>query len=136
MTVVVDTSAVLAILNEEAEATIFARLLRAAAGRSEISAGNVIEANRVLLSRAGGRSVLQLDRFLRHFTLQIAPVDAAQVEFAREGMERFGKGQGTAPAVLNFGDLFAYALARARHAPLLFKGDDFAQTDVVPAWTA
>jgi hypothetical protein len=69
-----------------AEATNFARLLRAAAGSSVISAGNVIEANRVMLSRAGGRSVLQLDRFLRHFDLQIAPVDAAQVELARDGI--------------------------------------------------
>jgi ribonuclease VapC len=135
LTVVVDTSAILAILNEEAEATTFARLLRAASGSSLISAGNAIEANRVMLSRAGGRSARQLDRLLHHFDIEIAPVDAAQVAFARDGMERFGKGRGTAPAALNFGDLFAYALARARTAPLLFKGDDFTQTDLIPAWT-
>lgn len=135
MTVVVDTSAILAILNEEAEATTFARLLRAA-GHSFMSAGNAIEAHRVMLSRAGGRADAQLDRFLRHFALHIAPVDAVQVELARDGMERFGKGRRAAPAVLNFGDLFAYALARSLDAPLLFKGGDFAQTDIVPAWTA
>ncbi len=49
-------------------------------------------------------------------------------------MRRFGKGRGAHPAVLNFGDLFAYALARSRAAPLLFKGDDFGATDVEPAW--
>lgn len=65
--------------------------------------------------------------------LAIAPIDAAQVAFAREGVGRFGKGRAAPPAVLNFGDLFAYALARSLAAPLLFKGDDFSQTDVEPA---
>jgi ribonuclease VapC len=64
---------------------------------------------------------------------EIVPVDADQVVAAREGMLRFGKGRGKGPAVLNFGDLFAYALARRLDLPLLFKGDAFARTDVRPA---
>lgn len=126
----------MAIFNEEAEATAFARIVRAAAGDAFISAGSLIETYRVMLARAGPQAADQVDRFLVHFALQIAPVDAAQTRLAREGMERFGKGRGAAPAVLNFGDLFAYALARAMQAPLLFKGDDFRATDVTPAWTA
>ncbi len=135
MTLVVDTSAVMAIFNEEAEAMAFARIVRAASGDALISAGSLIETYRVMLARAGPQAADQVDRFLVHFGLQIAPVDAAQARLAREGMERFGKGRGVPPAVLNFGDLFAYALARAMQAPLLYKGDDFGATDVVPAWT-
>lgn len=124
----------MAILNEEPEATVFARLLRAAAGTSTISAGNMIETHRVMTARAGHKATTQVDRFITHFGTRISPVDAIQVAFAREGMERFGKGRASSPAVLNFGDLFAYALARSLNAPLLFKGDDFAATDVEPAW--
>lgn len=124
----------MAIFNEEAEAMAFARILRAASGDSFMSAGNLIETYRVMSARAGPQAADQVDRFLVHFGVQIAPVDAAQTRLAREGMERFGKGRGAPPAVLNFGDLFAYALARAMRAPLLFKGDDFRATDIVPAW--
>lgn len=125
----------MAIFNEEAEAVTFARIARAASGQAFISAGSLIETYRVMSVRAGPQAADQVDRFLVHFGLQIAPVDAAQTRLAREGMERFGKGLGAAPAALNFGDLFAYALARAMQAPLLFKGDDFRATDIVPAWT-
>ena len=125
----------MAIFNEEAEAVTFARIARAASGQAFISAGSLIETYRVMSVRAGPQAIDQVDRFLVHFGLQIAPVDAAQTRLAREGMERFGEGRGAAPAVLNFGDLFAYALARAMQAPLLFKGDDFRATDIVPAWT-
>ena len=62
--------------------------------------------------------------------IAVAAVDRPQVELADEGMTRFGLGRGAPPALLNFGDLFAYALARRLDAPLLFKGDDFNQTDV------
>lgn len=134
MTLVVDTSAVMAIFNEEAEAAAFARFLRAASGESFMSAGSLIETYRVMSSRAGPLAADQVDRFLVHFGVQIAPVDAAHTKLAREGKEQFGKGRGAAPAVLNFGDLFAYALARAMQAPLLFKGDDFGATDIEPAW--
>ena len=64
---------------------------------------------------------------------EIVSVDADQVATARDGMLRFGKGRGEEPAVLNFGDLFAYALAKRLGLPLLYKGEDFARTDVVAA---
>lgn len=134
MTLVVDSSAVMAVLMDEPEALTFFDLM----DRAEpaiISAGNMIEIYRVVQAKAW-RRLADVDNLMAQLLVQVAPVDAVQVAFARDGMERFGKGRGTAPAVLNFGDLFAYALARARQAPLLFKGDDFARTDVVPAWTA
>jgi len=134
LTLVVDSSAVLAILMAEVEAEVFFDLMDAAEP-AVISAGNMIEIYRVVQARTRHR-LADVDALVAQLLLQIAPVDAAQVAFARDGMERFGRGRGTAPAVLDFGDLFAYALARARRAPLLFKGDDFLQTDVVPAWTA
>jgi len=124
----------MAVLMDEPEALTFFDLM----DRAEpaiISAGNMIEIYRVVQAKAW-RRLADVDNLMAQLLVQVAPVDAVQVAFARDGMERFGKGRGTAPAVLNFGDLFAYALARARQAPLLFKGDDFARTDVVPAWTA
>jgi ribonuclease VapC len=135
LTLVVDTSAVLAILGDEPEARVFSDLLVLATPSIFMFAGNVIEAYRVASGRSGAKGADQIDRLIERLALQIAPVDAAQTRLARDGMERFGKGRGTAPAVLNFGDLFAYALARAMRAPLLYKGDDFRATDVVPAWT-
>jgi ribonuclease VapC len=133
LTLVVDSSAVMAVLMDEPEAETFFDLM----DRAEpaiISAGNMIEIYRVVQAKARHR-LADVDNLMAQLLLQVAPVDAAQVAFARDGMERFGKGRGTAPAVLDFGDLFAYALARARAAPLLFKGDDFTQTDLTPAWT-
>lgn len=135
MTLIIDTSAVLAVLGGEPEAKTFSDLMVLAKPHISISAGTLIECYRVTGSRSRRHGPDEVDRLLRRLDIEIAPVDAAQVAFARDGMDRFGKGRGTAPAVLNFGDLFAYALARARAAPLLFKGDDFRQTDLIPAWT-
>lgn len=132
---VIDTSVIFAIFGNEPEGSLFSDMIVTARPTVCISAGNVIEAHRVAISKGGTRSATQVDRLLRRLDVEIIPVDAAQVAFARDGMERFGKGRGAAPAVLNFGDLFAYALARARAAPLLFKGTDFSLTDVIPAWT-
>jgi ribonuclease VapC len=134
LTLVVASSAVLAVLMAEPEAEVFFDLMDAAEP-AIISAGSMIEIYRVVQAKARHR-LADVDALVAQLLLQIAPVDAAQVAFARDGMERFGKGRRAAPAVLNFGDLFAYALARARQAPLLFKGADFTATDVVPAWTA
>lgn len=135
MTLVIDTSAAVAIMGGEAEAATFTRLLISAKPRVAISAGTLIECYRVAVARTGPSGSEEVDRLLQWFAITITPVDAAQVALARDGMERFGKGRAATPAVLNFGDLFAYALARARQAPLLFEGDDFARTDVIPAWT-
>ena len=131
MRIVVDTSAVVAILAGEPERGLFLDLLL----RSEsiISAGSAVETMRTIQLRFGPERIHDLHAFVSAVPFQIVPFDAAQLRFAEEGMIRFGKGRGTEPAVLNFGDLFAYALARSLAAPLLFKGDDFTLTDITPA---
>jgi ribonuclease VapC len=128
VSLVVDTSALVAILFREPERERFRRLLRATP-TAVISAGNAIELLRVVARRephllADARALLAI------FGIAVASVDEAQVSLAAEGQARFGKGRRAPPAVLDFGDLFAYALARHLDAPLLFKGDDFRQTDV------
>jgi ribonuclease VapC len=134
LTVVVDTSAVLAMLLGEPEATRFGKILRDE--KPAISAGSLIETLRVVLRRRGERARVEVYDLLSAFQVRVEPVDEAQVVLAEDGHLRFGKGRGRAPAVLNFGDLFAYALARHLNAPLLFKGNDFAQTDIKPALPA
>jgi ribonuclease VapC len=131
--VIVDSSAFLAVLLAEPEAEAFFEIMNAAEP-ALISAGNIVEIYRVVQARAPKR-LSEVDLLMAELALETAPVDAAQTKLAREGMERFGKGRGAPPAVLNFGDLFAYALARAMRAPLLFKGNDFGATDIEPAWT-
>ena len=134
MTVVVDTSALLAMLLGEPEATRFGELLQDET--PAISAGSLIETLRVVMRRRGERARAEVYDLLGTFEVKIEPVDEAQVALAEDGHIRFGKGRGRAPAVLNLGDLFAYALARKLDAPLLFKGNDFAQTDIRPALPA
>jgi ribonuclease VapC len=81
----------------------------------------------------GGPPALDaVDRLIELYGIEPVPVDVAQVALARGAMLAYGKGRGEAPAALNFGDLFAYALAKQLRLPLLFKGDDFLATDVVP----
>ena len=79
------------------------------------------------------RALVEIDRLLALYEVEPVPVDPAQVAVARAGMLAYGKGRAAASAVLNFGDLFAYALAKQLGLPLLFKGDDFVRTDVRPA---
>ena len=93
-----------------------------------ISAGPLAEAH-VVAVRSGFTASLLV--FLARIQLEIVPVDASTAEAVGRACERYGKGQH--PARLNFGDCFAYALAKQRNCPLLFIGDDFAQTDVTPA---
>ena len=133
MTLVVDTSAVLAILFAEPEAPGFMRLL-ASSTHTLIAVGSAVELYRLIHVRFGVGRWNDLDRLLTLYAVVYAGMDERQFEHAKEGMRRFGQGRGAAPAVLNFGDLFAYALARSLSAPLLFKGDDFSRTDVIPAW--
>lgn len=130
---VVDTSAVVAILREEPEADTYAKLIEE--NDPAISAGSVIEAIRAMTAKRGPDAGDLVWQFLKAFRVRIVSVTAAQIHLAQEGMARFGKGRGAPPAVLNFGDLFAYALARHLDAPLLFKGDDFPHTDIRPALT-
>lgn len=124
---VIDTSAIVAILRMEPEAARLAQAIEADPNRL-ISAATVIEAGLVIESRynaAGGR---EFDLLLAKAGLSVEAVTAEHVDVAREAWRRFGKGRHTAG--LNFGDCFSYALARVSGEPLLFKGDDFSHTDV------
>ena len=127
---VIDTSALVAVLAAEPD---WRRLLDVmkAADRLHVSAATVIETAMVMEGRQGREQGEILDQLLARLAVVTVPVDASQVLLAREAFRRFGKGRHSAR--LNFGDLFAYALARASGEPLLSKGDDFARTDIEPA---
>ena len=124
---IIDTSAILAILFREPDAERFARAITAASSR-RISAATLLEATIVLESRSGSAAAHELDAFLRRAQIELAPVTPEQAQTARQAWRRFGKGNH--PAGLNFGDCFAYALAKATREPLLFKGRDFELTDI------
>lgn len=125
---VLDTSAILAILFNEPERRAFAEAIEAAEG-CVLSAANFVEASIVLESRYGAEGVRALDRLLSAANIEVAVVDIAQAIAAREAYQQFGKGRHAAG--LNFGDCFAYALSKCRAQPLLFKGNDFSKTDVM-----
>ena len=129
---ILDTSAILAILFKEADAPYFARKIVAAVP-CRMSVANLLEAAIVIGGR-GESAESDLDRFVGAAEIELMPVTAEQVECAREAWRRFGKGNH--PAALNFGDCFAYALARTTGEPLLFKGEDFSRTDVESALAA
>jgi ribonuclease VapC len=124
---VLDTSALLAILFDEPERRSFTEAIEAAARRL-LSAANFVEASLVLESRHGAEGVRALDRLLATAGVEIMAVDTAQAHAAREAFRAFGKGRH--PAGLNFGDCFAYALSKGLTEPLLFKGGDFSLTDL------
>jgi ribonuclease VapC len=128
---VVDTSALLAVLLGEPERERFKRALFTHEPR--ISAGTLIETLRVVQLGLGPEALAGVDVLIDTTGAEIVAVDREQVAFARRGMLLFGKGRAEEPAVLNFGDLFAYALARQLDLPLLFKGDDFARTNIASA---
>ena len=124
---VLDTSALLAILMAAPEAEGFAVAIEQDPIRL-VSAGSMLETAIVAESRWGDAGGRELDLLLSKTGISLTPVDAEQVEIARQAFRLFGKGRH--PAGLNFGDCFAYALSRASGQPLLFKGDHFAQTDL------
>jgi ribonuclease VapC len=128
---VVDTSALVAILNDEPERQAFIDLIATAATRL-ISAATLLEASIVVELRRGEHAGRELDLFLHRAKFEIVPLDADQVEIARAAFRRYGKGRH--PAGLNFGDCFSYALARSLGDTLLFKGQDFARSDIRPAY--
>lgn len=133
--IVVDSSAVVAILlGEKGSKAMALRLQRSPPGGRIISAANFIEAGTVLAGREEevGAGVRALERFVADAGIEIVAVDADQARIALAARIRFGKGFG-AKAGLNYGDCFAYALAKAKGAPLLFTGDDFHQTDIEAA---
>lgn len=124
---VVDTSAVLAILLQEPEAVEYAQLIEDDPAPL-ISAASVFEAGIVLISRHGPEARGDLRDFIEQGGLQVEPVTTEQAELALDAYQRFGKGRHRAG--LNFGDCFAYALCKAMGQSLLFKGTDFSQTDI------
>lgn len=127
---VLDTSALLAILQDEPERRAFNQAIEAAPARS-ISVANWVEASMVIESRSGAEGLRALDLFVERAGLEVVPVDREQGKAARRAFSRFGKGRH--PAGLNYGDCFAYALSRHLAEPLLYKGADFAETDVTAA---
>jgi ribonuclease VapC len=128
--IVVDSSALLAILLNEPERDRFIAVLLA--NQPVISIASLAETSLVLLGRRGAAALDELDRQIAGFEFEIAPVLADDQMGLRQALLEFGKGRRRAPAVLSFGDLFAYALAKRLGLPLLYKGDDFARTDVEP----
>jgi ribonuclease VapC len=132
--IAVDTSAIIAILRLEPEAAPFVKRMEEAAAVC-MSAVSLQEASMVLAGNRGDAVAWsELDRVIRDMELEIIPHNAELARIAREAFLRFGKGRH--PAQLNCGDCASYALAKGRGVPLLFKGVDFARTDIVPALAA
>jgi ribonuclease VapC len=127
---VVDTSALLAVLLEEPDGALFLARL-SSTPRLLLSAANWLELGIVIDGRKGPQWLADLDAFLEGLDIAVVPVSLSQARIALDAYRRYGKGNH--PASLNFGDCFAYALARDRDLPLLFKGEDFSQTDLRPA---
>jgi ribonuclease VapC len=124
---VVDSSALLAVLLQEASAQAVALALERGTQRL-LSAASLLETAIVIESRKGEVGGRELDLLLYRSMIEVVPVDRDQAELARRAWRQFGKGRH--PAGLNYGDCFAYALARTRRLPLLSVGEDFAKTDV------
>lgn len=128
---IVDSSAIVAMLKGEPEAASFvAALLRSA--ETVISAANYLEAGIVIDGERDAAISARLDRLLARSNIEVVAVTPSQARLARQAYRDFGKGSGH-PAKLNFGDCFAYALATERGEPLLFKGDDFTHTGIARA---
>lgn len=129
---IVDTSAVIAILRGEADAGAMARALERAPVR-RMSVANFLEAGILTDSNQNPRLSRRLDSLLREVAINLESVSLRQVQIARDAYRDFGKGRHSAG--LNFGDCFAYALAKVANEPLLCKGNDFRQTDIEVAET-
>ena len=124
---VIDTSALVAVLFDETERPAYARAI-AADPRRLVSVATVFESTVVVESRRGESAGRELDLLLHRISADVVAVNDPQLELARMAWRRYGKGRH--PAALNYGDCFSYALARHAAEPLLFKGGDFALTDV------
>ncbi|HUF11093.1 MAG TPA: type II toxin-antitoxin system VapC family toxin [Rhodothermales bacterium] len=124
---VVDTSAVIAILQDEPGSNELVETLIGSAVR-RVSAANLLESAMVMQARYGDAGEGEVDVLFQRLRVEIVPVTAQHAEIARSAFRRYGKGRH--PAGLNFGDCFAYALSKAMAEPLLFVGEDFGLTDV------
>lgn len=126
--IVLDSSAIVAIMLEEDEEEVFSEIL--GIHRAFVGAPTLVETRMVVDARLPAAGDL-LNRFLRDGSVEIVPFDAAMFAAAAEAFTRYGRGRHRAR--LNFGDCMAYAVASVMRLPLLFKGDDFVHTDIVPA---
>ena len=130
--IVIDTSALIAVIFAEPEAQVFSECIRDSDGH--ISASNVYEAEVVVMRRMGADKIYRVRGMLARADVTIHDFDDEKARAATEAYARFGKG--VHPAELNLMDCAAYALAKSRNLPLLYNGNDFAQTDVISAVTA
>jgi len=124
---VIDTSALLAILLDEPERRRFTEAIEAADHRA-LSTATLVEISIVIEARYGAEGLRDLDQLLAAAQIDLVSVDVEQARAARLAFSRFGKGRH--PAGLNYGDCFSYALAKVLGTPLLYKGTDFARTDI------
>jgi len=124
---VIDTSALLAILQNEPERRAFNEAIEAAETRL-LSAASFVESSMIIESRYGADGIRDLDLFIAKAQLELVTVDVEQAHIARQAFREFGKGRH--PAGLNFGDCFSYALARSHAESLLYKGADFGRCDI------
>ena len=129
---IIDTSAIIAILKGEPDAERFQAALADAMDQIVLSAASYLEAGIVVDRNASATLSARFDDLLETFAIAIAPVTEAQAKCARAAYRKYGKGSGHS-AGLNFGDCFSYALAMEQAEPLLFKGADFGATDVMVA---
>jgi ribonuclease VapC len=127
--IVVDTSALIAILDKEPDAALYAEAI-AEADPPLITAATLLELNIVMINRHGVKAARMVDRLIQEARFQVESFTVQHAELAREAYARYGKGQQT--AALNYGDCFSYALAKATGLPLLFKGRDLSETDIIP----
>jgi ribonuclease VapC len=125
---IVDSSALIAILRREPEREAFSQALKDSS-KNRISAASYFETSIVIDSARDPIASRTLDDLIEIFKVEIEPFAAEQAQIARHAYRDYGKGSGH-PAQLNFGDCFSYALARVKREPLLYKGDDFIHTDV------
>ena len=129
--IVVDSSIIVAIIREESEAAIWVDVLDKTP-HVFMSVISYVETNMVIAGRWSDARLGRVDATLKALHVRVVSVTLNQGNVALAAFLRFGRGRHSAG--LNIGDCFAYALAKSRDLPLLFKGDDFAKTDIVPAW--
>ena len=126
---VIDTSALLAVLFDEPERRLFNEAIEAAESRL-LSTATLVEVSIVIESRFGAEGLRDLDLFIERAGIELVAVDSEQAYMARRAFSQFGKGRHRAG--LNYGDCFSYALAMVLGEPLLFKGEDFPLTNITP----
>jgi len=125
--VIIDTSAIIAVLTKEPECRFFIEAIESADTR-KMSTASFVETSIVLEARYGSDGIRDFDLFIAKANITLVPVDAIQAQIARRAYKQYGKGRHKAG--LNFGDCFAYALAKNMGDILLFKGEDFSKTDI------